>query len=905
MGVDKIKEQMKKDRAHAESALTDATSKLYETIEANTKAQAAVNKALTEETRRVMLDSEAALKEAKDGFATKISGLHSTVKKLAKKHSKGIEDLTGVVQENAIKDLDGRNELHKIAEFNHNLLKTAVADAVHKGEQRALQIEAKMTKENKKTREQMNSRITTEISGLRKAIHGQISELTLETKEARAAMRKEMIFAIKSAEEVAKQNLADTVKWAEGEFSKLHAGLAATEKEGAEARAGLKATVVANKDQILTQLAEAVAAQEKSLLAYRHEMCEEAGVMSGVIKNGEHVVTAETMHNCGGGKTNKKLQDTYELMLANSKEVGEKMDANSENLKASLAAAKSEADEQLGAADAASVKRYDDTIEDVVSGIEKATEASNKRFAEAYSKMAQDAMEVKENLSGAVSDLNDKIAKAAALEDARFSKTVKMLAEAKAEAHREVTDAKHKMAASMVLVNAKLKEVESRVTGAIQVVSGAIISEKASQHKINVKVEKQMAALVKKSDDSHSEDKKARGVIKKIMDENKALAAEEVKNLAKEAAGAIESTENAVAAHLQGFKDDLGEATKKLYSKLAADDKAQKEAMKALHGELDAAKMTTSAALKDAKAVFASRVTTLTNAITANQKYYEDKMSEHTGIVMSWKEASDADREAIRDVRDAMVANLHTDIANAITKAEAEIKAVEETAMLNIAKEKRALLTTISESVENMADNVFVTVQENRAKIADNYLSLKAYAATAADAITDYLQKGKGRNLSSIGDLLNTLAGMSDVQTAPAAGEGFGGDTIPAIFSGEEVKVDSSISKINGLVNEYVSTVGQVKERWPLGLGKYLIAKLEIAMQGDGALEVDKIEGKAGNYVFMNAHSVGLSSKLSDFEDLACQMNHYESKLSEMTGNLPKTKTAAKVYAKPPEWEGN
>merc|ERR1712054_186740 len=197
--VDKIKQQMKKDRAHAESALTDATSKLYETIEANTKAQEAVNKALTEETRRVMLDSEAALKEAKDGFATKISGLHSTVKKLAKKHSKGIEDLTGIVQENAIKDLDGRNELHKIAEFNKNLLKTAVADAVHKGEQRALQIEAKMTKENKKTREQMNSRITTEISGLRKAIHGQITELALETKEARAAMRKEMIFAIKSA----------------------------------------------------------------------------------------------------------------------------------------------------------------------------------------------------------------------------------------------------------------------------------------------------------------------------------------------------------------------------------------------------------------------------------------------------------------------------------------------------------------------------------------------------------------------------------------------------------------------------------------------------------------------------------------------------------------------------------
>merc|ERR1711939_1237550 len=133
--------------------------------------------------------------------------------------------------------------------------------------------------------------------------------------------------------------------------------------------------------------------------------------------------------------------------------------------------------------------------------------------------------------------------------------------------------------------------------------------------------------------------------------------------------------------------------------------------------------------------------------------------------------------------------------------------------------------------------------------IADNYLSLKAYFGAAADAITDYLQKGKGRNLSSIGDLLNTLAGIADVKTAAAAGEGYGADKLPLVFSGTEVKVDGAVSKINGL-------------------GKYLLAKLEVAMQSEGALEVDKIEGRAGNFVFVNAHSVGLSSRLPDFQGL-------------------------------------
>merc|ERR1712227_196757 len=141
---------------------------------------------------------------------------------------------------------------------------------------------------------------------------------------------------------------------------------------------------------------------------------------------------------------------------------------------------------------------------------------------------------------------------------------------------------------------------------------------------------------------------------------------------------------------------------------------------------------------------------------------------------MDWKAASAEDRKDIRNVRDAMGQDLHTAIVKAIQKAEAEIKAVEETAMENMAHEKKYLLTSISEQVENVADNVFATVQMNRAKIADNYLSLKAYAATAADLIEDYVEQGKGRNLSSIGDLLSTLSAMSDVETAPAMGEGFG-----------------------------------------------------------------------------------------------------------------------------------
>merc|ERR1712028_84779 len=336
-------------------------------------------------------------------------------------------------------------------------------------------------------------------------------------------------------------------------------------------------------------------------------------------------------------------------------------------------------------------------------------------------------------------------------------------------------------------------------------------------------------------------------------------------------------------------KKDLTGATESLYGKMAKDSAAQQEALSEMKGTLSTAKADTAAALKESKDVFASRVNSLTNAITANAKSFEHGLERATGVAMTWKANASKDRAAIRDLRKSMVADLNKNIVRA---------------MENIATEKRALLTTISSSIENMSDNIFKAVQEDRHKIADNFLSLKAYATTAADKITDYLAKGKGRNLASIGDLPQSVA-VENVKVAPAEGEGFGSPTLPLLFSGEEVKVDNSISKINGLVNEYIKTMGEVKERWPMGLGKYLLSKLEIAMQKTGALEVDKIAEKAGNYVFINAHAVGLSSKLSDFEGLAVAMTNYEKTLASLTGTLTTKKTAGQVDVPPPEWEGN
>merc|ERR1711871_87264 len=802
------------------------------------------------------------------GFTAKVAALHETVKANEKKHNKKVMDLTGVVAANAIKDAQGRAELKKISEFNKNQMKKAVADAVHKGEQRALQIEKKMKDINAKTRAAMNNRITTEIGTLSKSIHSQIDELNLQTKEARAQMKAEILFAIKSAAALAKDNLKKTVEWAEGEFAKLNQNLQNEAKLSAGERAAMAETVAKDKAHAQAQIENAVAAQNKALSA----------------------LTQETESSIK--KTNKSLTAQVDIMIKNNDKVRDEMKANTAALVASLEAARKSADEQLASVNAASAARYNEVVKAVEDGIESARVKADARFTGVYDTMLKDRKKYDEKVAGAVAELNDSIAKNSAIEDTRFAKTVKDIDAARKEARSQVAQARKDMATAILTTTAKAKDLETRILGDLQVVSAMVVSDKAAQIKINNKVDAEMDRLIEKSNAYETTNKARRGVIRKMMEEYKQAAAQETAELAKESRADVKKLRSEQAATLLQFKSDLTEATEHVYDKLSKDNAAQDQ---------------TAASLAESKAVFASRVEALNGAITANAKHFEARFSETTGVVNHWKEASDADRENIRVMRDGMVADLNKNIARAIELGEAKIKAVEENANLNIATERKALLTTISTAVENMADNVFKVSQENRQKIADNYLSLKAYAATAADLIADYLQKGKGRNLSSVGDLLNTVAGMSTVKTEPAQGMGFGGDSLPLIFSGKTVKVDNSISKINGLVDEYITTLAQVKSRWPLGLGKYLLAKLEIAMAKAGALEVDKIEGKSGNYVFMNAHAVGLSSKLSDFEGLAVRMAGYESTLAKMTGHLSGKKTAgeATTNVPPPEWQGN
>merc|ERR1711959_779545 len=330
--------------------------------------------------------------------------------------------------------------------------------------------------------------------------------------------------------------------------------------------------------------------------------------------------------------------------------------------------------------------------------------------------------------------------------------------------------------------------------------------------------------------------------------------------------------------------------------------------MGALGKATAAASVASANALRRAKGQFASKISMLTNVVAANAKRAERNLQRVTGVAHSIAKASKADRRLIREQRSAMEADLNKSIVRAIAIGGARAKAVEQRLNENLKKTKRHLQTELSEGIDRAADNVFKIVNGKRQKVADNYLSLKAYAVATADKVIDYRKKGKnGRNLSSIGDLLQTVAALGAVKAPKAQGLGMGGNSIPTLFTAKKMKVPGAVAEINGLVNEYTTSCAQVRLRWQLGLGKYLLDKLEESMLDKGILQVDKVPGKAGTFVYINGRSVGLSNKLNDFAKLASRMSVYEAVLAKLTAKIvvPKHKKAPKpFYAKPPEWQG-
>merc|ERR1719231_209646 len=657
----------------------------------------------------------------------------------------------------------------------------------------------------------VENKLKTEIDKLRDETNASVETLALMNKEARDQMKAEMLYAIRTAAEV-------------------HSTAAA-------GRADLKAEIAANAKEIAAEIQGAVAADAAAQKALGDETAK------ALEKTNKDITAYSDQMRAIALKTRADIKATNEKTLAAIKDEEERANGAIENFTAEDAARQEEA------------RKF---MEDELAIAAAATE---KKFGDAYAHLADNRGEAEEAMATAFEGLNDSLAKQAALADSRFEKTVKDIAAARKQAADQVADFRKQFAAELDVTRVMIRATESKLEYNVMKVAAEVKTLKQEQASVNAKVEEGLVHIEELSNKRFSENKAARGVLRKLMDDNKAAAAAETAALKTHLEGELQKARKVNHDARIEMAKDLTEATEKFQESLSAQAKAQQ-----------AATVASANALAHAKAAFDSKIVMLTDTVVAHAKEAEEEFSRVTGVVQDYAEASELDRTLIKEETKMMEAELNHALDRAISIGEAKAKAVAQRIAEHLKDTKRYIQVELNDQVEAAADNVLKIVEGKRQVLADNYLSLKAYAVAAADDITDYVVKGKGRGLSSIGDLLSSVGLMGAVHAPERQGLGLGGDVLPSIFSGDTIKVSGSVAAINGLVNEYTTICGQVRERWPMGLGKYLLSKLEESMTDKGVLQVDKVEGKPGNFVFINGRSVGLSNKLSDFSTLASKI---------------------------------
>jgi len=882
--LDKVRTTMKKNRAHATRMLAKKTAALYSAIAKSERAQMKVNGNLAKQTRDARLDIADGLRKAKNDFAKRMANLHSNIIKNDKKFEKKLDKLTGIVRKNAMKNAKGRHDLAVLMASNKKMLQAEVQSAVHKGEQRMMKAENMLKDMNKKTKASLNMRITSKVSLYAKKAAAQINNLRMSSKAARAEMRKEMMMAVKTAAQEAKKNLAAAYKQSRKMFRAANAKEAKAAKASAAGRAKLAKSIAAQQKAAQRQLTDAVGTMSRSLSALKVETRKK-------IK-----------------KANKSITAYADQLIKEQKAVNALMSSQMKVLKGKIKKTRAHSLRAIGKANEKSAAGFASVNRKIAAAMKKANKAAKDRFAKLFAKMSKQRKESNQQLNAEVHKMNRNIAKQAALEDARFQKTVKNIKAARAAATKQVRDARKSFATRIATTTSSIKDQESRLLGEIKLVGEELLSFKASQLRVNRRTTAEMKRITTLANLRNSQSVRARGKLRALLDANKKAAHEEVKALNALFTRKLASVRTKATQDARQAGRDLRAATGKLYGKLAKVQLAAALANAKSAKKINKYAKKSQAAIVAARRSFNARLVTMTNRVASNARKATRGLEVLTGVIRKYKSNGKKDRALIRSQNKALGKDLQAKIDRYIQEGEARAKRIAHRARRNLKAAKKSMLLEISARVEATADKIFKSVQGNHKKIADNYLSLKAYCVSARGKLSKYVKKG-GKNLSSLGELMTAVAALSGVKVPKAEGIGSGASSIPAIFSAKNVKVSNIASKINGLVNEYSGVLARVRRVWPMGLGKYLLMKLEESMLAKGVLQVDKVSGKKGNFVFVNGRTVGLSNKLNDFESLAVHMKAYEATLAALTaklaGKVSRHNKKHVAYVKPPAWRGD
>merc|ERR1712216_224509 len=252
--LQQVRKTLARDRKHAESRLTKETAKVWAAFSAQRALQAKKNAALEAATRR-----------------RKIHSLGRVVAKNDRAAEKKIAKLTSVVKRNAEKSAAGRKQIAILEQANKNELRTSIRKAITTGEKRAQLVEKRGKQMDKDTQWLINNNLKEKIAKLQKETNQSVDQLAAEGKRARAALRRQMIYAVKSMAKVAKDDLALAMKSSVKTMNAFQKKASSAHKKSAADRARIAGTIKANAKDISRRIRDAVLFDARSQNALREE----------------------------------------------------------------------------------------------------------------------------------------------------------------------------------------------------------------------------------------------------------------------------------------------------------------------------------------------------------------------------------------------------------------------------------------------------------------------------------------------------------------------------------------------------------------------------------------------------------------------------------------------------------
>merc|ERR1711959_838806 len=264
------------------------------------------------------------------------------------------------------------------------------------------------------------------------------------------------MMAVKTAAQEAKKSLAAAYKSSRKMFRAANAKEAAAAKKSAAARKKLAANIAAQQKAAQRQLTDAVGTMSRSLSALKVETRKK-------IK-----------------KANKSITAYADQLIKEQKAVNALMSSQMKVLKGKIKKTRAHSLRAIGKANEKSAAGFASVNRKIAAAMKKANKAAKDRFSKLFMAMSKQRKKANQQLNSEVHKMNRNIAKQAALEDARFQKTVKNIKAARAAATKQVRNARKSFATRIATTTSSIKDQESRLLGEIKLVGEERLSFKAS-----------------------------------------------------------------------------------------------------------------------------------------------------------------------------------------------------------------------------------------------------------------------------------------------------------------------------------------------------------------------------------------------------------------------------------------